>query len=210
MPDQDYYDPNDDFHSEEDLYGGPMNENMDQRVHLAQQRLALIRKEAEDIEREKQALEDLRRKQQGFTQGRGEMMERLSRAVALLDREATDNHRKIEQMRVMRECFADHMEAVHQLAPEDWSRQNLQQELTRALSVIEDAKTEYDRSMVRLQTFTQAPVAPVTAAATASTKPLMPTSFNKATFMQWAFCGFAFTAPLILVVAVLALLKMLF
>lgn len=212
--DLDYYDPNDDFSPEQDLYVDPMHENMDQRVHLAQERLSRLRKEADDIEREKHALEELRRKQQGFIHGRTDMLERLSRAVALLDRESTDSRRKIEQMLFMREAFAEHMEAVHSLTPEDWSRQNLQQELTTALSVIEDAKMEYDRNMARFQAFTQMPVpsnapsasgAPVVAA-----KPLLPMGYSKATFLQWAFCGLAFTAPILILLGMLALIKALF
>jgi len=210
----DYYDPNDEFNPEQELYGDPMDENMDKRVRLAQDRLTLLRKEADDIEREKHALEDLRRKQQEFMQGRTEMVDRLSRAVALLDRESTDSRRKIEQMIMMRECFAEHMEAVQGLSPEDWSRHNLGQELSRAICVIEDAKMEYDRSMTRLQAFTQAVVAPTvqTPAAhqTAPAKPLLPTGFTKAAFLQCAFYGLAFAAPLVLVLVLFALAKSLF
>ena len=210
----DHYDPDEDFNPEEDLYGDAMDGTMDKRVLLAQQRLTSLRKEADDIEREKHALEDLRRKQQEFMQGRTEMMDRLSRAVALLDREATDSRRKIEQMIVMRECFAEHMEAVHGLAPEDWSRQNLAQELSRALCVIDDAKMEYDRSMTRLQAFTQAVVAPVAqisaAHQTAAAKSLLPTGFTKAAFLQCAFYGVAFAAPLIVILALFALAKFIF
>ena len=210
----DHYDPNDDFDPEQELYGDPMDGTMDKRVLLAQERLVRLRKEADDIEREKHALEDLRRKQQEFMQGRTEMVDRLSRAVALLDRESTDSRRKIEQMIVMRECFAEHMEAVHGLAPEDWSRHNLAQELSRALCVIDDAKMEYDRSMTRLQAFTQAVVAPVAQTLmtnqTAPAKSLLPVGFTKAAFLQCAFYGFAFAAPLIVVLALFVLAKFIF
>lgn len=208
-----YDDLNDNFSAEQELYVDPMDENMDQRVHLAQERLSRLRKEAEEIEREKSQLEDLRRKQQGFIQGRTEMMERLSRAIALLDRETQDNRRKVEQMHIMRETFAEHMDAVHGLTPEDWNRQNLQMELSRALGIIEDARLEYDRSMTRLQSYTQSPVAPpvhsnqtnsAQSSEQAST-PLLPVGFTKDTFKHWAFCGLAFTSPLLLL-GVLALI----
>ena len=207
-----YYDENDDFAQEEDLYGSPMDENMDHRVHIAQERLSRLRKEAEDIEREKMALEDLRRKQNGFMQGRIEMVDRLSRAVALLDRETQDSRRKIEQMLVMRETFADHMEAVHGLVPEEWSRQNLQTELSRALGIIEDAKMEYDRSMTRLQAYTNNPVATPAAAAKApaSLQASLPVGFTKEAFRQWAFYGLAFTAPLIAAAAIFGLFRLIF
>ena len=210
----DYYDSNDDFNPEQELHGDPMDENMDKRVRLAQDRLTQLRKEAEDIEREKHALEDLRRKQHEFVQGRTEMLDRLSRAVALLDRESTDSRRKIEQMIVMRECFAEHMESLQGLAPEEWNRSNLGQELSGAICVIEDAKMEYDRSMMRLQAFTHTAVTP--AAQTTSSnqaapaKSLLPTGFTKAAFLQCAFYGLAFAAPIILILALFALAKLIF
>jgi chromosome segregation ATPase len=211
----DQYDPAEDLSPERDLYLDPMDENMDQRVHIAQERLSRLRKEAEEIEREKVALEDLRRKQQGFLNGRTEMLERMSRAVALLDRETQDNRRKIEQMLVMRETFADHMDAVQSLTPEDWSRQNLQSELSRALGIIEDARMEYDRSMTRLQSYTHNPVAPVTAPAQHAASPAVPTSllpmgYSRESFKQWAFYGLAFTAPVVGIALVWNLIARLF
>ncbi len=213
-PDQLDYDPQMDLAPEPDPYGTPMDDNMDQRVHHAQERLSRLRKEADEIEREKSALEELRRKQQGFIQGRTEMMERLSRAVALLDRETTDNRRKIEQMIHMRDSFAEHMDAVHGLTPEDWSRQNLQHELTNALAIIEDAKMEYDRSMIRLQAFTQAPVAPSGPTSQPLVAPsppaLFPLAISRSTYRQWAFCGLAFTTPALVLAVIVGLLKLLF
>jgi hypothetical protein len=213
-PQQMDYDPQQDLVPDSDLYADPMDDNMDQRVHLAQERLSRLRKEADEIEREKSALEELRRKQQGFIQGRAEMLERLSRAVGLLDRESTDNRRKIEQMILMRDSFAEHMDAVHSLTPEDWSRQNLQTELSRALAIIEDAKLEYDRSMTRLQAFTHvpAPAAPV-AASHGPSQPgqaLFPMAMNRNTFRQWAFCGLAFTTPVLILAVLAGLLKLIF
>ncbi len=196
----------------QDLYVDPMDENVDQRVHLAQERLVMLRKEAEQIEREKQLLEELRRKQQEFLQGRSEMMERLSRAVAQLDRETLDSRRKVEQMLVMRDTFAENLESVNSLTPEDWSRADLQIELSRALAVIQDAKQEYDRNVTRLQALTQAaapvPVgAPVPAAGPAGVLPL---EISKETFRRWAFAGLAFTAPALAAGLLTALLMVIF
>jgi chromosome segregation ATPase len=207
------YDPQQDLTPEPNLYEDAMDDNMDHRVHVAQERLSRLRKEQEEIEREKAALEDLRRKQQSFIQGRTEMMDRLSRSIGLLDREMNDNRRKLEQMMVMRESFADHVESVNSLTPEDWSRQNLQSELSRALAVIEDAKLEYDRSMVRLQAYTQAPVQPApanTSAPTGQLQSLFPTTMDRQTFRQWAFLGLAFTTPVLILAAVTGLLKLIF
>ncbi len=189
--------------AEDDFIGDASDENVDQRVHLAQERLSRLRKETEQIEREKQQLEELRRQQQSFLQGRTEMTERLSRAVAFLDRETQDCRRKVEQMIVMRDTFADHLESVNALTPEDWSRQDLQVELSRALSVIEDAKLEYDRNMTRLQAMTQAAPVP-TRQESPEKASALPMAVGRETFRQWAFCGLAFCAPL-LVFGVLAL-----
>lgn len=211
--DLDAYGSNEDFSLDRDLYIAPMDENMDQRVLLAQERLSRLRREADDIEREKLALEELRIKQQGFMQGRVEMEERLSRATAILDREIVDTRRKVEQMLVMRDGFAEHLDAVQALSPEEWNRTNLHSELSRALAVIEDARLEYDRNMTRLQSFTQVPVvaeSPSVRSESPSAHARMPVGITKEAFRQWAFYGLAFSAPALVVVGVVALLRLIF
>jgi hypothetical protein len=187
---------------------GYADPNVDTRVIEAQERLTQLREEAEKLEREKVLLETLRRRQQEFLNGRGEMTDRLSRAIAQLDREGVDCERKIEQLRLMREAFADHLEAVNSLTPEDWKRCEMDTELARALAVISDARAEYERCMTRLQMLTHspAPEAAPAAAALPGMTAVLPMGTDWASFRRWAFYGLAFSTPAVALALILGLL----
>lgn len=184
-------------------------DNLEDRVQSTQQRLAQLRMEAEALEREKREFEELSRKQREFIQGRSEMVEKFTRALAHLEREEHEAYQRIEQLRQIRESFARRLEVVESLNPEHWNSQNLQHDLNHALGVIEDAREEFALGMHHAQALTSAPV-PVAAAspvlrpanegaapAAFSSLDGMPRAFNLETLRVWAFCGLGFTLPLL-------------
>jgi len=52
---------------------------------------------------------------------------------------------------VARESFAQHLELVEAIDPRNWNPSDLHKELSRALSTVEDARTEYNEHRSRLQ-----------------------------------------------------------
>lgn len=182
-------------------------ENLAERVQTTQQRLSMLRAEAEALEREKQQFEELSRKQREFMTGRTEMAEKLSRAIAMLDRESYEAQKRVEQLLVIKDGFHQHLDVVDSLNPEQWNPTELQHDLTRALGIIEDAREEYQKAITRVQMLVNAPApasAPAPAAAvSAAPEPAahrfagLPLEISRKSFRTWAFCGAAFTAPLI-------------
>jgi hypothetical protein len=182
-------------------------ENLAERVHTTQQRLSMLRAEAEALEREKLQFEELSRKQTDFMQGRSEMAEKLGRSIAMLDRETYEAQKRVEQLLVIKDNFHQHLDVVQSLNPEQWDPQELQHELTRALGIIEDAREEYRKAIARVQMLTNAAV-PALASAPAASQAAMrestgmrtggiPVEISRQAFRVWAFCGAAFTLPLI-------------
>ncbi len=186
---------------------GMASENLAERVQTTQQRLTLLRAEAEALEREKLQFEELSRKQRDFMQGRTEMAEKFNRAIAMLDRESYEVQKRVEQLLVIRDVFHQHLDVVGSLNPEQWNPKDLCQDLTRALGIIEDAREEYQKAMSRVQMLTSAAAsaAPVVASVSlgqgreASSQRFggLPVEISRNAFRMWAFCGAAFTAPLL-------------
>lgn len=194
-------------------------EHLAERVQTTQHRLTMLRAEAEALEREKQQFEELSRKQREFMQGRAEMAERLSRSIAMLDRETYEAQKRVEQLLVIKDSFHQHLDIVDSLNPEQWDPKELQHDLTRALGMIEDAREEYAKGVARVQMLTHTTVAalPATPAATvpgmvresaSHQAPGLPVEISRKAFRTWVFCGAAFTLPLVLLGVLFMLVRL--
>lgn len=177
-------------------------EHLDNQVQRAQEQLIALKRQQDQIEKQKRELEELSRRQEELQQGRAEMSDKLARSLVILEREAYDTQKKLEQLRATRESFGQHLELIEAIDPKSWNPAELSKELSRALSTVDDARTEFSQQRSRLQ-----------AADNASGDVALPEVASDAsdmlkdgrTFGQWMQIGFAFSLPLI-VFGILALL----
>src|SRR5712691_8394442 len=128
----------------------PSAEHLDNQVQKAQEQLLQLKRQQE-IEKQKRELEELSRRQDELEHGRGEMSDKLTRALVVLEREAYNAQSRLEQIRVARESFAQHLELIEAIDPRNWNPSDLHKELSRALSTVDDARTEYNEHRSRLQ-----------------------------------------------------------
>ena len=153
----------------------------------------VLRRQQEQIEKQKRELEELSRRQEELERGRAEMADKLTRSLVVLEREAYDAQKKMEQLRATRESFGQHLELLEAIDPRTWNPADLNKELSRALSTVDDARTEYSQGRSRLQ-----------AAADEHENVSLPETGSRFessgpahTFAQWLQIGLAFTLPLI-------------
>src|SRR6185312_519949 len=76
----------------------PTREEVDTRVVDAQQKLMELKRAQEELERERAALEETRRRQLEFQTGRQEMIHNLTRGLGLLEEAEFTARRDAEQM----------------------------------------------------------------------------------------------------------------
>jgi chromosome segregation ATPase len=169
-------------------------EHLDNQVQKAQEQLLQLKRQQEQIEKQKRELEELSRRQDELEQGRGEMTDKLTRALVVLEREAYNAQSRLEQIRLARESFAQHLELVEAIDPRNWNPSDLHKELSRALSTVDDARTEYNEHRSRLQ-----------AAGNGNGDQALPDSTpgvyepsDGRSFVEWLQIGLALTLPLIL------------
>src|SRR6187200_1031199 len=74
-------------------------EHLDSQVQKAQEQLLQLKRQSEQIEKQKRELEELSRRQEELERGRTEMTDRLTRSLVVLEREAYDTQKKLEQIR---------------------------------------------------------------------------------------------------------------
>ena len=169
-------------------------EHLDSQVQRAQEQLQQLRRQADQIEKQKRELEELSRRQEELERGRAEMTDKLSRSLVILEREGYDSQKKLEQIRATHESFTQHLQLLESIDPKGWNPAELPKELSRALSTVDDARTEFSQQRSRLE-----------AGSGESAEIDLPdvASGNLGlaggrSFMQWMQIGFAVTLPLII------------
>src|SRR5437762_5909620 len=169
-------------------------EHLDSQVQKAQDQLLQLKRQQEQIEKQKRELEELSRRQEELEHGRAEMTDKLTRALVVLEREAYNAQSRLEQIRLARESFAQHLELIEAIDPRNWNPSDLHKELSRALSTVDDARTEYNEHRSRLQ-----------AAGGGNGEQSLPDTAPGAyennegrSFSEWLQIGLALTLPLIL------------
>ncbi|HZT23327.1 MAG TPA: hypothetical protein VFB55_10500 [Verrucomicrobiae bacterium] len=179
----------------------PTREEVDRKVVEAQQKLAELKRAQEELERERAALEELRRRQLEFQNGRAEMTDHLTRGLGLLEEAEFNARREAEQMSKTMAEFRTALQKIQGIRDETWTKENFQQELTRALTIIENARMEWNSARLKLPVLNGPSAAPEAPApvAPAAAPPLADLSFGKLCKI-----GLGLTWPL-LVVALAAL-----
>ena len=174
----------------------PTREEVDRKVVEAQQKLAELKRAQDELERERASLEELRRRQLEFQNGRQEMIQNLTRGLGLLEEAEFNARRDSEQMTKTMADFRDAMEKIQNIRDETWSKENFQMELTRALTVIENARMEWSSARLKLPALAgetgkkpEAEAAPAPAVA----------PFAGMSLGELCKIGFAMTWPLVLV-----------
>lgn len=173
-----------------DLEQTPSAEELQDQVKRAQSELLQLRQKQEQIEKEKQRLEDLTRRQEELESGRNEIIDKLKRAIILIQRETEESQRRLEQLNAIQDSFAEHLGNLDGIDPRSWNGRDLARELTRALGTVDEARSAYARS--------HAKIAPTgDPENNSSSEILLPDHYDQG-FAYWLRNGVAFTLPLIL------------
>jgi chromosome segregation ATPase len=170
-------------------------EHLDSQVQKAQDQLLALKRQQDQIEKQKRELEELSRKQEELERGRAEMSEKFSRSLVILEREAYDTQKKLEQLRATRESFGQHLELIEAIDPKSWNPAELHKELSRALSTVDDARAEFIQGRSRLQANDQASSDVDLPEAAPDVSDMLN---QPGDFARWFKIGLAFSLPLII------------
>ena len=174
---------------------GGSPEHLDSQVQKAQEQLLQLKRQQEQIEKQKRELEELSRRQEELERGRAEMGDKLTRSLVVLEREAYDTQKKLEQLRATRESFEQHLALLESIDPKSWNQADLHKELSRALSTVDDARAEFSQQRSRLTASVSDEGGEVALPEATSDAG----GFGGANgFMQWMQIGLALTLPLII------------
>ena len=168
------------------------NGELGDKVQQVRAELESLRQKQEEIEREKIRLEELKRRQDSLEQGRSDMLDKLTRALVVVQRETEESQKRVEQMHAIYQSFTQHLRELEGINSRAWSPQDLPRELSKALSSVEDARAEYIKAQAKLSVDTSSDVLEQGSSSLDSEY----TYAEEQGFSYWLKSGFAFTLPL--------------
>lgn len=179
---------------EEDDFASQLQRTQEELLHL--------RHQARAVERRKEELEEITRKEREYSLGRAELHEKLSSMLVTLDRLAMESQRQMEIVLQSRDDMSRHYRAVSSLADiADWSAPGVSEQADHALAVIADARGEYERISSRVSACVPD---------SAERERTAPAPVIVQDFRYWFRSGLAFTLPLVILGALALLLHHLF
>lgn len=133
----------------DDASRAPTREEVESKVGDLHNKLAELKRAQSDLERERTALEETRRRQAEFTTGRQEVVHNLTRGIGLLEESEFAARRDAEQLARTLDELRLVMNKVSEVNEQLWTKDNFQIELTRANTVIENARLEWNTARLK-------------------------------------------------------------
>lgn len=165
-------------------------EDLGEEVQKTNTELEKLKRQLEDIEKQKQKLEELKRRQDELETGRSDMMDKLTRSLVTVQREAEEAQKRMEQLNAIHNSFTNHLRYIESINPKLWGASELPRELSKALSAVEDARADYVKAQAKITVDV-----PAEAPAAAAYDQEYAYAEEKG-FAYWLKSGVAFTLPL--------------
>ncbi len=149
--------PRDPYESDDLLQGAeePMTmsssqEEIDRLRQHKQQQLIEIKRMQEQVEQEARELEEFTQRTRELTHGVADISQKLQRSLVILEHAEYESHRTTEEIRRTREAFRSHLTEVEQVEKIHWQSVDQKKDLTRALTVLDNASGDYHQAQVKL------------------------------------------------------------
>ncbi|MFC1462457.1 hypothetical protein ACFLQU_02520 [Verrucomicrobiota bacterium] len=161
-----------------------------------------LRKRQEHLEREKQGLVELSKKQEEYEHGKRDIIDKLGRGIVLVEKEQAQAVRMVELLGETRERFRDSLSELQKIEEDLWPDDEYQTELNRALVRVDIAREMYRKALARIDSASWHK---------SGTEKRQPDMFTEARrelgekkgFGYWLMAGLAASLPLIVVVLII-------
>lgn len=123
-----------------------ITEDFEGQLADAQTQLEMLQAQRRELERQKLALEDLNQRKQEFLNGQLDLTEKYSNAVTTIERELYESKQEIDDLEQTKTAFEAHLNRIESLNPEAWPKESLNEELQKALAILDKAEDEFEQA----------------------------------------------------------------
>lgn len=161
-----------------------------------------LKRRQDQLEKDKRDLEDLTRKQSEYQSGKKDIIEKLSRSLAMVEKDEMRVARMAEVLSVMKDKFKESLAEVRSIREETWGDSAFESELSKAMVILEDARTIYRKGLAKIEAAGWNVEASTAVRGTLASEPEGPI-LGRGSFQYWLKMGMAFSLPLIVLLIVL-------
>ena len=126
-------------------------EELSSKVAGAVNEIERLRMRQEQLEKEKNKLEELSRKQEDYENGKADMIDRLDRSLVLIEKEEEQAAEMVELLGETRKRFRQGLGELRNIDEGSWVKQKFEEELNRALALVEDCRMVYKKAWARIE-----------------------------------------------------------
>ncbi|MCS1410703.1 MAG: hypothetical protein M2R45_03898 [Verrucomicrobia subdivision 3 bacterium] len=177
----------------------PTRQELEAKVGDTHLRLLQLKRQQEELEQQRVALEETRRRRKEFHDGKSEMVQHLTRGIALLEEAELSVRRDATQMGKALVDFREALEKISAFSEESWTAENVEVELTRALTAIENARMEWNAARIKWSFLNGKEMSTAAGDQRAKGQSSNLVSMAGLSFGQLCRLGFALTWPLVLI-----------
>ena len=109
-----------------------------------------LRQREADIQKQITNLEETERRQAEYHASREEMEKALTRGITILNEETIQAKRNAKQLEDTLQTFSEMLDKIKHLNHEAWSEKEYSSELTKALSLLENARMEWNSARIKI------------------------------------------------------------
>lgn len=179
-------------------------ENVEDHMAHAAQELERLRQRQENLEKERSALEELRRRQAEYERGKREILEHLNHSIISLEKEELHAENLLSLVTETRNRCRGWLGDIDSINEEDWPEDQFREELAKGLARIDDIRVEYNKALSKIEAMHSEEKKSVSHAPSyfEDRAPELP----EKTFGDWIKIGFAVSLPLMITLMILWLL----
>jgi hypothetical protein len=166
----------------------------------AVQEIELLRQRQRELELEKEKLEQLARKQEIYEKNKREVVGQLDRSLLQFEKQAAEAMQAADLIATVRRTYEECLQEVQLINENSWGGQNFEDDLNRALAVVEEAQTQYKKGMSKVSAHSW--FRPAGPAEVVGVEPSLLPTVPSSSFLFWLKAGTAFCLPLVLVVVI--------
>ena len=101
--------------------GDPLStDHLYEKVQQAGQQEQVLKRQLEAAEKQRRELEEMSRRQEAFTAGKADLVDKLTRALVVVDRESHDASKRVEMLQSINLSFSQHLEGLEAIDPKFW------------------------------------------------------------------------------------------
>lgn len=109
-----------------------------------------LRQREADIQKQITNLEETERRQAEYHASREEMEKALTRGITILNEETIQAKRNAKQLEDTLQTFSEMLDKIKYLNHDAWTEKEYSSELTKALSLLENARMEWNSARIRI------------------------------------------------------------